>query len=216
MFHSIKEDKLITLEEYASVMGENQKYIYYATGSSIEGIKALPQSEKVLDAGFDVLCMTDNVDEFAIKFLMNYNEKEFRSVAGGDLGIDDTVAESEENKELTDFIKESLGDKVAKVKLSSRLKSHPVCITSEGELTVEMEKVLNSMPNASKDTVKATKVLEINAQHKIYETIKKYFDEDKEKLKTLAEVLYNQALLIEGVPIESPTSRAELVCSLIG
>lgn len=214
MFHSVKEDKLITLEEYVDVMSEEQKYIYYATGSSIEGIKALPQCEKVLDSGFDVLCMTDNIDEFAVRFLQSFKEKEFRSVAGGDLGIDDAVAETEENKEVTDFIKEALGEKVAKVKLSARLKSHPVCLTSEGELTIEMEKVLNSMPNADKG-VKATKVLEINAQHKIYETIKKYFAEDKEKLKTLAEVLYNQALIIEGVAVENPTRLAEMVCELI-
>lgn len=216
MFHSVKEDKLVTLEEYVNGMSENQKYIYYATGSSIEGIKTLPQCEKIMDLGYDILCMTDNIDEFAIRFLSKFKEKEFRSVAGGDLGIDEVEAVTEENKEVTDFIKEALGDKVEKVKLTNRLKSHPVCLTSEGELTIEMEKVLNSMPNAPKDGVKATKVLEINAQHKIYDTIKKFYDEDKDKLKTLSEVLYNQALLIEGVTVESPTKLADMVCSLIG
>lgn len=213
MFRSLKEDKLVTLDEYVSAMPEGQKYIYYATGSSFDGIKVLPQVEKVADLGYDVLCMTDNVDEFAVKFLNSYKEKEFRSVAGEDLGIED--GSEVDNKEITDFIKEALGDKVTKVKLVTGLKNHPVCLTSEGELTIEMEKVLNSMPKVSDDRIKANKVLEINAEHKIYETIKKYYDEDKDKLKDLAEVLFDQAMLIEGMTIDSPTRLAELVCDLI-
>lgn len=216
LFHSLNEDKMVTLAEYVDGMKEGQKFIYYAAGSSVEGIKALPQCEKVTDAGYDILCMTDSVDEFAIRFLFTYKEKEFRSVSGEDLGIESEAEAAVENAEVTDFLKEALGDKVAKVKLTNRLKSHPVCLTSEGELTIEMEKVLNSMPNAPKEGVKATKVLEINANHKIYKTITNLFDTDKEKLKLLAEVLYGQALLIEGVNVESPTRLAELVCSLIG
>jgi len=216
IFRSVKEDKMVTLSEYVKNMAVDQKYIYYSTGSSVEAIKALPQVEKVVDAGYDVLCMTDNVDEFAVRFLGTYEEKEFRSVAGEDIGIKDEVEDNDENKAVTEFMKEALGDKVAKVKLSSILKNHPVCLTSEGELSIEMEKVLNSMPNVQGDNkIKATKVLEINVNHPVFETIKKYYAEDKEKLKTLSEVLYDQALLIEGVTLESPTKYAEQVCSLL-
>lgn len=215
MYRSVKEDKLITLDEYIDAMPEGQKYVYYATGASYEGIKTLPQTEKVLDEGYDVLAMIDNVDEFAIKFLDKYKEKEFRSVSGEDTGIEEKDEFSDEEKEVVEFMKDALGDKVAKVKLSTKLKSHPVCLTSEGEVTIEMEKVLNSMPNVPKDGIKATKVLEINAQHKIFEKAKTLYQEDKEKLKTLADVLYDQARLIEGLPIESPTKYAEMVCDLL-
>lgn len=216
IFRSVKEDKMVTLSEYVKNMAVDQKYIYYSTGSSVEAIKALPQVEKVVDAGYDVLCMTDNVDEFAVRFLGTYEEKEFRSVAGEDIGIKDEVEDTDENKAVTEFMKEALGDKVAKVKLSSILKNHPVCLTSEGELSIEMEKVLNSMPNVQGDNkIKATKVLEINVNHPVFETIKKYYAEDKDKLTTLSEVLYDQALLIEGVTLESPTKYAEQVCSLL-
>ena len=216
LFRSLKKDKFVTLGEYVAEMPENQKYIYYSTGASVESIKALPQCEKVTEEGFDVLCMTDSIDEFAIRFMFNYKEKEFRSVASEDIGIDDSVEESAEDKEVTDFLKEALDGKVGKVKLSSRLKTHPVCLTSEGELTIEMEKVINSMPNAPKDKIKAEKVLEINASHPVFETVKKLYAEDKDRLKMLAEVLYDQALLIEGVAVENPTRLADLVCKLIG
>lgn len=216
LFRSLKKDKFVTLGEYVAEMPENQKYIYYSTGASAESIKALPQCEKVTEEGFDVLCMTDSIDEFAIRIMFNYKEKEFRSVASEDIGIDDGVEESAEDKEVTDFLKEALEGKVGKVKLSSRLKTHPVCLTSEGELTIEMEKVINSMPNAPKDKIKAEKVLEINASHPVFETVKKLYAEDKDRLKMLAEVLYDQALLIEGVAVENPTRLADLVCKLIG
>ncbi len=215
LFHSAREDKLVTLSEYVEKMAEGQKYIYYATGSSIESIKNLPQLEKVTDCGYDVLCMTDAVDEFAIRFLGQYEEKEFRSVSGEDLGIKDAGADSEEYKDITAFIKESLGDKVAKVRMSSILKNHPVCLTSEGELSIEMEKVLNSMPNVGEEKIKATKVLEINVNHPVAEKIKHYYNNDQEKLKLLSEVLFTQALLIEGVMPESPTKYAEMVVSLL-
>ena len=216
LFRSLKKDKFVTLGEYVAEMPENQKYIYYSTGASAESIKALPQCEKVTEEGFDVLCMTDSIDEFAIRIMFNYKEKEFCSVASEDIGIDDGVEESAEDKEVTDFLKEALDGKVGKVKLSSRLKTHPVCLTSEGELTIEMEKVINSMPNAPKDKIKAEKVLEINASHPVFETVKKLYAEDKDRLKMLAEVLYDQALLIEGVPVDNPTRLADLVCKLIG
>ena len=214
MFHSIKDDKLVTLQEYVDKMGESQKYIYYATGATIGSIKALPQCEKVLDSGFDILCLTDDIDEFAIRVLGTFAEKEFRSVASSDLGLDETEAVIE-NKELTDYMKGKLGDKVAEVKISSRLKTHPVCFSTKGEVSMEMEKVLNKLPDAPAEGVKAQKVLEINGNHAIYEKLQKAFEEDKDKLDKLTEILYNQALLIEGMTIESPTKLTELICDLL-
>lgn len=214
MFHSIKDDKLVTLQEYVDKMGESQKYIYYATGATIESIKALPQCEKVLDSGFDILCLTDDIDEFAIRILGTFAEKEFRSVASSDLGIDEVEAVID-NKALTDYMKEKLGDKVTEVKISSRMKTHPVCFSTKGEVSMEMEKVLNKLPDAPAEGVKAQKVLEINGNHPIYDKLQKAFDEDKEKLDKLTEILYNQALLIEGMTIESPTKLTELICELL-
>ena len=214
LFHSIKDDKLVTLQEYVDKMGESQKYIYYATGATIESIKALPQCEKVLDSGFDILCLTDDIDEFAIRILGTFAEKEFRSVASSDLGIDEVEAVID-NKALTDYMKEKLGDKVTEVKISSRMKTHPVCFSTKGEVSMEMEKVLNKLPDAPAEGVKAQKVLEINGNHPIYDKLQKAFDEDKDKLDKLTEILYNQALLIEGMTIESPTKLTELICELL-
>lgn len=214
LFHSIKEDKLVTLQEYVDKMGESQKYIYYATGATIESIKALPQCEKVLDSGFDIICLTEDIDEFALRVLGTFAEKEFRSVASSDLGLDEAEAVIE-NKELTDFMKEKLGDKVTEVKISSRLKTHPVCFSTKGEVSMEMEKVLNKLPDAPAEGVKAQKVLEINGNHAIYEKLCDALANDKEKLGKLTEVLYDQALLIEGMTVESPTKLAELICELL-
>lgn len=212
LFHSIKENKLVSFKEYVEKMLESQKYIYYATGNSVDSIKTLPLCEKILDDGCDVLCLTDDVDEFVLKVMREYNEKEFRSISAYD---ESEVSEAVENKELTDFIKEKLGDKVTEVKLSSRLKSHPVCLSTKGELSIEMEKVLSQTPDAPEGGVKAEKVLEINANHEIYGKLTKLFEEDKEKLEKVAEILYNQALLIEGLPIENPTKLAGLVCDVL-
>lgn len=211
MFHSIKEDKLVTLKEYVEKMLESQKGIYYATGNTVEAIKALPLCEKILDDGYDILCLTEDIDEFVIKVMQNYDEKEFKAISA----YDESSAEvSVENKDLTDFIKESLGDKVSEVKLTNRLKSHPVCITTKGELSTEMEKVLNRAPDAQAG-IKSEKVLEINANHPIYEKLVKYFAEDKDKVKKLSEVLFEQAMLIEGVAPENPTNLAALICELV-
>lgn len=211
MFHSIKEDKLVTLKEYVEKMLESQKSIYYATGNTVEAIKALPLCEKILDDGYDILCLTEDIDEFVIKVMQNYDGKEFKAISA----YDETSAEvAVENKELTDFIKESLGDKVSEVKLTNRLKSHPVCITTKGELSTEMEKVLNRAPDAQAG-IKSEKVLEINANHPIYEKLVKYFAEDKDKVKKLSEVLFEQAMLIEGVAPENPTNLAALICELV-
>lgn len=214
MFHSVKEDKLITFKEYVSKMSEGQKYIYYATGKSVDGIKLLPQCEKVLENGYDILCFTDDVDEFAIKFLTKYDEKEFRSVSSSDLGLKEEETAYEDAKEITDFMKEALDGKVADVKISARLKSHPVCISAQGDVSVEMEKVLNANPNKQMD-VKAEKVLEINANHPIYGKIKSLFETDKDKLKKLTKVLYAQAQLIEGLTVENPTEITDVICGLL-
>jgi molecular chaperone HtpG len=214
IFYSLKEEKKITLGEYVKTMATDQKYIYYATGKSIEGIKALPQTEKFIDNGFDVLCFTDDIDEFAIKMLVNYEEKEFKSVQSSENELDKEEI-ADEDKVIMDFIKDSLDGKVSNVKLSHSLKSHPVCITSEGEITLEMEKVLKSMPNTGKDVALATKILEINANHHIYETIKECYKNDQDKLKKIAKILYSQALLIEGISIDNPTEIANTICEII-
>ena len=211
LFHSVKEDKLVSFKEYVANMLDSQKVIYYATGNSVESIKALPLCEKILDDGYDILCMTEDVDEFVIKIMHDYDGKEFKAISA----YDESAAEvAVENKDLTDFIKDALGDKVTEVKLSSRLKSHPVCLSVKGELSMEMEKVLNQAPDAQQG-IKAEKVLEINAGHEIYSKLQTLFENDKDKLKKVSEVLYNQALLIEGMPVENPTKLASLVCELI-
>ena len=212
MFFSIKENKLITFKEYVEKMLDSQKNIYYATGSSVDGIKALPLCEKILDDGYDILCLTDDVDEFVLKIMREYDGKEFKAISSYEESAAEEVLE---NKELTDFIKEKLGDKVTDVKLSSRLKSHPVCLSTKGELSMEMEKVLSQSPDAPENGVKAEKVLEINANHAIYDKLQKLFAEDKDKLEKVAKVLYAQALLIEGMPIDNPTEIAGLVCDIL-
>ncbi|MCI1968957.1 molecular chaperone HtpG [Clostridium luticellarii] len=217
MFYSSTEKKLVTLDEYVSRMKEDQKYIYYAAGENIEKIEKLPQTELVKDKNFEILYFTDDVDEFAIKMLMKYKEKEFKSVSSKDLGFDsddkESKKETEENKELFDFMKEVLKDKVKEVRASNRLKTHPVCLANEGEVSIEMEKVLKMMP--SNQNIKADKILEINTSHEMFKAIKKAFAEDKDKLKMYSNLLYDQALLIEGLPVDDPVQFANNVCSLI-
>ena len=220
LFHSAKENKLITLAEYIEKMPEDQKYIYYAAGESVEKLSKLPSAERVLEKGFDMLQLTEDVDEFVLQALRNYKEKDFRNVSGGDLGLEteaeqeEATAKNEENKDLFTAMKEALGDKVSAVKLSQRLKSHPVCLTSTGPLSIEMEKVLNNMPTGEK--VKSDKVLEINGDHAIFTTLKDAFDaKDSEKLSAYSEILYEQARLIEGLSIEDPVAYANNVCKLM-
>lgn len=218
MFYSSKEKKLVTLAEYVERMKEDQKYIYYATGETNERIEKMPQTEFLIDKGYEILYFTDDVDEFAIKMLLNYKEKEFKSVASGDLGIEDdsneqTEAEVKETKELFDYMKEVLGDKVKAVKASKRLKSHPVCLSADGELSIEMEKVLSMMPN--NQGAKAEKVLEINVNHEVFQSLKESFEQDKDKVKLYTNLLYNQALLIEGLPIQDPVEFTNDLCKLM-
>nr|WP_312578819.1 molecular chaperone HtpG [Sedimentibacter sp.] len=218
MFYSSSEKKLVTLDEYISRMAEDQKYIYYATGETNDKISKLPQTEIVLDKGYEILYFTDEIDEFAIKMLLNYKDKEFKSVSSSDLGIESdeksSQEEKEENKDVFNYMKEILDGKVKQVRASKRLKNHPVCLASEGELSIEMEKVLSSMPD-NKGDIHADKILELNTGHDMFATIKSTYETDKEKLKKLTNVLYNQALLIEGLPIEDPVQYANDVCELL-
>ncbi|APH18743.1 molecular chaperone HtpG [Clostridium botulinum] len=219
MFYSSKEKKMVTLAEYVSRMPEDQKYIYYAVGESNERIEKLPQIEGVLDKGYEVLYFTDDIDEFAIKMLMNYKEKEFKSVSSGDLGIEGEEKENtsnsddKENKELFESMKDILSGKVKDVRASKRLKNHPVCLANEGELSIEMEKVLNAMPN--NQNIKADKVLEININHDVFKSLKEAYEGDKEKLKLYTDLLYNQALLIEGLAINDPVEFTNNICKIM-
>lgn len=219
LFYSSKEQKNVTLEEYVSRMAEDQKYIYYATAETIEKADRLPQTELLKDKGYEILYLTEDVDEFALKILGNFDGKEFQSVSSSDLDVgseQDSQEETEikeENKELFDFLKETLGDKVTEVKATTRLKSHPVCISSAGELSLEMEKVLNAMPNDQK--VKAQRVLELNINHPIFEKLKTLYQSDKDMLKKYADVLYNSALLIEGLTVEDPVAFSNNLCDII-
>ncbi|MGN8769489.1 MULTISPECIES: molecular chaperone HtpG [Paenibacillus] len=219
LFTSSKEKKLVTLDEYVSRMPEDQKYIYYAAGESVERLEKLPQTELVLDKGYEILYFTDDIDEFAIKMIMKYKDKEFKSVSSGDLGIEadnsEDKANTDENKELFAAMKDLLSGKVKEVKASKRLKSHPVCLSTEGELTIEMEKVLNSMPGANGQSVKAEKVLEINVNHDVFQSLKKAYENDKEKLALYTSLLYNQALLIEGLPINDPVEFTNDICKVM-
>jgi len=219
MFYSSKEKKLVTLDEYVSRMLEDQKYIYYASGESIDRIEKLPQAEFVSEKGYEILYFTEDIDEFAIKMLMNYKEKEFKSISSGDLGIegedtkDDSESKEEESKELFDYMKNILADKVKDVRISKRLKSHPVCLATEGDISIEMEKILAAMPD--NQNIKADKVLEINKNHEVFQSLKEAFENDKGRLDLYTKLLYNQALLIEGLPISDPVEFTNDICKIM-
>ncbi len=220
LFYSSTEKKLVSLSEYVSRMKLDQKYIYYATGESVEKIDKLPQTELLKDKDFEILYFTDDIDEFAIRILNDFDGKEFKSVSGDDLGFEESEndkdavkKESEDSKELIEFMKETLTGKVSEVRLSQRLKSHPVCLASGGGISIEMEKILNAMP--TDDKIKADKVLEINASHPVLDALKTAFASDQEKAKKYTELLYNQALLIEGLSIEDPVAFSNAICDLI-
>ena len=218
LFYSSKEQKLVTLDEYRGRMPENQKFIFYATGESVQRVERLPQTELVKDKGFEILYLTDDVDEFALRTLHAYKDKEFKSVSSGDLGLeneDEKEAEkqAENYKELFRFMQDSLEGKVKEVRLSTRLKSHPVCLTSDGALSLEMEKILNALPQEQK--VKAERLLEINGNHPILNKLNQLYMEDQDKLKAYSELLYAQALLIEGLSIEDPVAFSNLLSELM-
>lgn len=220
IFPSTFEGKNVTLAEYVSRMKEGQEQIYYACGETKERIDLLPQMETFKDKGYEVLYFTQDVDEFAIKVLMEYEGKKFVSVSDAELDLD-TEEEKEEAKKLSDdskdmleFMQKAIEDKVKTVRLSSKLKTHPVCLSSDGNITIEMEKVLNSLPQ-NENKVKAQKALELNPTHPIFEKLKTLYESDKDKLSDYTKLLYAQAQLIEGLPIEDPVEFSNLVCSLM-
>ena len=216
LYHTSSGDKMTSLAEYVERMQEGQTHIYYACGETKAKIELLPQMERLREKGYEVLCLTDDIDEFCIKMMQNYSEKPFKSIADGDLDLE-TEVEKEEIQKLTeeyqfvlDGVKEALGDKVAGVQLTGRLKSHPCCLSSKGMVSLEMEKVLNQQPGQEK--IRAERVLELNAEHPIFEKLK---TADAEKRGKYAEVLYAQAQLIEGLPIDDPVAYANTVCELM-
>ena len=217
LFTSSKDQKLTSLAEYVDRMPEDQTCIYYACGESIARIEALPQTELVKDKGYEILYFTDSVDEFAIRMLMKYKDKEFKSVSANDLNLESEEEKKEleqketESKDMLETMQKALDGKVAKVKLSGRLKSHPVCLSNEGDLSMEMAKTLNAMPGVDKP-VQAQTVLELNPEHPIYQKLKTL---DDETLGKYSQLLYNQALLIEGMPIADPVAFSNLICELM-
>ncbi len=221
LFYSMTGEKLITLREYVDAMQEGQKNIYYACGDNVARIGQLPQLELLKEKQYDVLFLTDDVDEFALQMLREYDQKPFQSITSGELDLvsdEDKKAAQEQaqtHKAMLDYLKDALGEtRVADVRLSTRLKSHPVCLSADGPLSIEMEKVLNAMPVEEK--VKAKRVLELNPEHPVFATLCRLYDVDQEKLKAYGEILYNQALLIEGILPEDPAAYANAICSLMG
>ena len=219
LFTSSAEKKLTSLKEYVSRMKPEQKYIYYGCGETVERVLSLPQAETLQEKGFEMLCLTDTVDEFALRMLMKYDDKEFRNISSDDLELESTEEKekvkelAEENKDMLAFVKESLGDKVKDVRLSGKLKSHAVCITTDGMISTEMEKVLNAMP--AQEKIKAQRVLEINGEHPIFQRLQELYQSDKERLKLYAEILYDQALLLEGISLEDPSDFSQKLCQLL-
>lgn len=216
LFCSSLEKKMVTLKEYVDRMKEDQKYIYYACGETPDKIARMPQTELVQDKGYEILYLTDEVDEFALKALHTYADKEFKSVSGGDLGFEPeekSEEDAKENQDLFAFMADALKDKVTCVRASHRLKTHPVCLTTEGEVSLEMEKVFNAMPGDH--DIKAQRVLEINENHPIFKKLTKLYAGDKDTLKEYSELLFDQAALMEGLPIEDPVAFSEKVCRLM-
>ncbi|MBE6775424.1 MAG: molecular chaperone HtpG [Ruminococcaceae bacterium] len=220
MFHSSNEKKLTTLKEYTERMREEQKTIYYASGETIDKIDLLPQADAVKSKGYEILYFTDDVDEFAIQMLREYDGKTFTNVcaAGLDLQSDEekeaVSKKNEDEKELLAFLKESIGDSVSEVRFTSSLKNHPVCLTTEGMLSLEMEKVLSAMPGA-KGGAKATLILEISTEHPIAEKLVSLYAEDKEKTAKYAKILYAQSCLIAGRAVDNPAEFSEMICELM-
>ena len=221
IFHSSKEKKYVTLKEYVANMPESQEAIYYACGETDEKIEMLPQTETVKDKGFEILYLTENVDEFALKILMEYDGKKFINICDEALNLDTEdekkalESENESAKDMFETMKEAIGDKINAVRFTNKLKNHPVCLVSEGGISLEMEKTLNSMPGAGDNKVKAQLCLEVNANHPIAETLKKLYESDKDRLKDYAKLLYGEACLISGVGIDDPVEHSNLVCSLM-
>lgn len=218
LFHSSKQNKLITLKEYIENMDDKQDKIYYACGESISKIDLMPQIEQFKEKEYDVLYLTEYLDEFTIQALMEYEGKNFVNVSSENLLLDEeenkkTKEENEKNKDMLELMKEVVKDNIHEVKFTNRLKSHPVCLTTEGPISIEMEKVMSAMPVDEK--IKASAILEINENHPISDKIKQLYKEDKEQLKEYTKVLYAQARLIEGLTLDNPTEISNIICNMI-
>ena len=219
LFYSSKEKQFVTLKEYLNKMSKEQDSIYYACGETINKIDLLPQVELVKDKGYDILYLTDYIDEFVVKTIMEYEQKKFVNICSKDLDLStDEEKEklkktNEKAKKMFDLMKEDLNSEVEEVRYTDRLKKHPVCLTNEGEISVEMEKVMNAMP--TDDKVKAKTILEINKNHPIVKKLEDLYKNDKEKLKEYTKIIYAQARLIEGLSIDNPTEISNLICDLI-
>lgn len=222
MYHSSTENKLVSLKDYVSRMKEDQKYIYYACGETVDKIKMLPVMETLSDKGYEVLCMDDSIDEFCTKMIAKYDDKEFKSILDADLGLEseeereEIKKQSEDNKELLDALSKALEGKVKKVELTGRLKNHPCCLRAEGPVTLEMEKVLNQQAAVDGgETVRADRVLELNADHPIFKKLCALQAEGSDALADYADILYTQSLLIEGLPVDDPAGYANKICALL-
>jgi molecular chaperone HtpG len=220
LFYSSNEKEPVSLADYVSKMPEEQKFIYFACGDRIPRLYKLPQAAPVQEKGFSILYLTEDPDEFVVNMLGDYEKKPFKSINSEDLGIEsetgkeETEKQESENKELLDFVKDSLSGAVAAVKLSHKLKSHPVCLSAQGPISLEMERYFSSLP-AGGEKLKAERVLELNANHKTFNALKLAFMRDKEKAAKYAKLLYFQSLLIAGSEIPDPNEYAELVDDLI-
>ena len=221
MFYSSKEEKYTTLSEYVERMKEDQKEIYYASGESIDNIKMLPQLDTILDKGYEVLYLTEYLDEFVIKLLGTFKEKTFVNVTDKELDVTTEEEKKEiekintESKDMLTLMTESIKDKVKDIKFTNNLKNHPVCLTSQGDLSLEMEKILNSMP-ASEEKVKAETILEINNNHKISKKLKElYENKNEEELKSYTKILYNTARLLSGLPVDNPSELTDTICDIL-
>ena len=220
MFHSYEKDEPITLKSYVESMPEGQEKIYFATAESVTRAKQLPQTEQVRDKGYDILCLTEDVDEFVTRTLREYEGKEFCDVSGNDLGLEteEEMKNSEEReeaeKDTLDFIKDMLGDKVSSVKLSRKLKTHAVCLTSEGDVSLEMEKYFSSIPGEQSEMVKAKRVLEINPDHPAYSALKDAIGREGGRAESMARILYGQAVLIAGMPMDDVLDLSEDIFKL--
>lgn len=219
LFHSSDEGKYVSLKEYIETAKEGQDSIYYACGETIDKIEMLPQVEKVKDKGYKILYLTDNVDEFVLQVVMEYEGKKFVNVCADNLNLDTEEEKeelkkiNEENKDMFSFMKEALKDSVQDIRFTHRLKNHPVCLTSEGAISIEMEKVMKQMPN--NQNIKAQTILEINADHEIAKKLKELYKNDKEELKKYTKIIYAGARLIEGLAIDNPTEISNLTCEIL-
>jgi molecular chaperone HtpG len=221
LFYSSNEDKLVSLKEYVRRMKEGQEAIYYASGETIDKIKGLPQVEAIQNKGYEILYLTEGIDEFVLQVILNYEGKKFANVCADNIDVgteeekENLKKENEDNKDMLSFMKEAILGEVQDIRFTNRLSKHPVCLTTEGALSIEMQKTLNSQMGAEGEGIKAQTILEINKEHPIAQKLKDLYENDKEELKNYTKILYSQARLIEGLSIENPTEITNMICDLI-